>query len=255
MFATLFSEGSPAILALLAHDVRWRLITALAHSDRRVQELVELVARPTNLVSYHLRLLRDGGLVHEHRSAADRRDFYYTLALPHVVQQFHTAGAQLHPALGCPPPAQPRRIPAKILFLCTHNSARSQMAEALLRAHVGARPIQVMSAGSHPTAVDPDAVRAMARLGIDISAQQPKHLDHFRGDSFDYVITVCDQVREECPAFPDEPNTIHWSIPDPAVADPDSARPAVFVATAQALATRVEYLLARLDAEAAAVKV
>ena len=77
-------------------------------------------------------------------------------------------------------------------------------------------------------------------------------MDQFRSDTFDYVITVCDQAREECPAFPGEPNVIHWSIPDPVVAGGTAQeRLAVFITTAQALATRVEYLLLRLDAEAA----
>jgi protein-tyrosine-phosphatase len=128
------------------------------------------------------------------------------------------------------------------------------MAEALLRAQAGERPIQVMSAGSQPAEVDPDAVEAMAHFGIDITAQQSKHLDLFRNEPFDYVITVCDQVREECPVFPSEPNLIHWSIPDPAatVGTPGERR-TVFIDTAHALAKRVEHFLVRLDAESAEV--
>jgi protein-tyrosine-phosphatase len=245
------TTSPPDFLKLLAHELRWQMVLALAESDRRVQELVDLVARPMNLVSYHLRLLRSAGLVEEHRSAADGRDLYYTLALPQIVQQFHSAGRQLHPALNCPTTSMPRQTDAHILLLCTRNSARSQMAEALLRAKVGSRPIQVVSAGTYPSTVDPDAVRAMQNLGIDISAQTSKHLDRFRGDAFDYVITVCDQAREECPSFPGEPNVIHWSIPDPVVAGGTAEeRLAVFIGTAQALAKRVEYLLMRLDSEA-----
>jgi ArsR family transcriptional regulator, arsenate/arsenite/antimonite-responsive transcriptional repressor / arsenate reductase (thioredoxin) len=241
----------PEFLKLLAHELRWQLLVALAESDRRVQELVDLVARPMNLVSYHLRLLRSAGIVQEHRSSADGRDLYYTLALPQIAQQFHSLGYQLHPALGYPPIHTPRQIPARVLFLCTRNSARSQMAEALLRTYAEERPIEVVSAGSHPSVIDPDAIRALATLGIDIAAQQSKHLELFRNDSFDYVITVCDQVREECPDFSGKPNIIHWSIPDPVVATGTAAeRLAVFTATAQELATRVNHLLIRLDAEA-----
>jgi ArsR family transcriptional regulator, arsenate/arsenite/antimonite-responsive transcriptional repressor / arsenate reductase (thioredoxin) len=241
----------PDFLKLLAHELRWQILVALAESDQRVQELVERVARPMNLVSYHLRMLREAGIVQEHRSAADGRDLYYTLALPQVVQQFHDAGRQLHPALGCPTTSTPRRTPASILFLCTRNSARSQMAEALMRSKAGERPIVVASAGSQPAIVDPDAIRALAELGIDIVVQQSKHFDRFRDQHFDYVVTVCDQVREECPVFPGDPNTIHWSIPDPATAKgTPKERLAVFGATARELATRVDHLLLCLDAEA-----
>ena len=123
------------------------------------------------------------------------------------------------------------------------------MAEGLLRAQAGPRPITVASAGSRPAAVDPDAIAAMNTLGIDITAQRSKSLDEFRGQSFDQVITVCDQVREECPIFPDEPDLRHWSIPDPAAfIGPATERRAVFAATARALARRVDHLLAALDA-------
>lgn len=247
----MLSISPPEFLKLLAHDLRWQILTLLAESDRRVQELVTLLERPINLVSYHLRLLREAGLVREHRSAADARDLYYTVTLAYVAQQFRAVGTELHPALACSS-IPPRQTPAQILFLCTHNSARSQMAEALLRMQAGDRPIQVMSAGSYPGTVAPEAICAMDRLGIDISKQQSKHLDVFRHHSFHYVVTVCDQVREECPSFPGDPNIIHWSIPDPStrVGTPEE-RLAVFTATAQELAQRVEHLLLRLDRDVA----
>lgn len=247
----MLSISPPEFLKLLAHDLRWQILTLLAESDRRVQELVTLLERPINLVSYHLRLLREGGLVHEHRSAADARDLYYTLTLAYIAQQFHAVGTELHPALACSD-ITPRQTPAQILFLCTHNSARSQMAEALLRTRAGDRPIQVMSAGSFPSTVAPEAIRAMERLGINISKQQSKHLDVFRHHSFNYIVTVCDQVREECPSFPGDPSTIHWSIPDPSTSTgtPED-RLAVFTATAQEIAQRVEHLLLRLDRDVA----
>ena len=241
----------PDLLKLLAHELRWQILVALATSDRRVQELVDLVARPMNLISYHLRLLREAGIVEEHRSAADGRDLYYSLVLPQGVQQFHSIGRQLHPALGCPATSAPRQTDASILFLCTRNSARSQMAEALMRSKAEERPIVVASAGSQPATVDTDAIRALAELGIEITGQQSKHLDLFRDHHFDYVVTVCDQVREECPVFPGDGNTIHWSIPDPVAArGTPEERLAVFIATARELATRVDHLLLRLDAEA-----
>jgi protein-tyrosine-phosphatase/DNA-binding transcriptional ArsR family regulator len=251
------ATSPPDFLKLLAHDLRWQILQLLAQSDRRVQELVALIGRPMNLVSYHLRLLRNAGLVEEHRSAADGRDLYYALTLTHLSRHFHNAGQQLHPALGCNAATPPSPNAASVLFLCTRNSARSQMAEALLRAQSGTRPIRVASAGTQPATVDPDAIRAMARMGIDIASHTSKHLDRFRSEHFDHVITVCDQARENCPTFPGEPNVIHWSIPDPVLAGgtDEEERLAVFVQTAHALATRVSYWLMRLDGEAIALKI
>lgn len=242
------ADSSIEFLKLLAHDVRWQILVILAESDRRVQELVELLERPMNLVSYHLRLLREAGLVQEHRSDADGRDLYYTLTLTLVAHQFRMVGKFLHPALVGT--AMPRRSSARVLFLCTHNSARSQMAEALLRTHAYERQIEVFSAGSLPTQVMPEAIAAMQQMGIDIRTQQSKSLDLFREQSFDYVITLCDHARETCPQFVGSPRTIHWSIPDPSSRTiDDTERLSIFVATAQDILARVQYFVARLDAE------
>ncbi|MEZ4521430.1 MAG: arsenate reductase ArsC [Thermomicrobiales bacterium] len=105
----------------------------------------------------------------------------------------------------------------RVLFLCTHNSARSQMAEALLRHH-GGGDVEVHSAGSEPGQVHPLAVRAMAESGVNISGAESKHLDQFIGQNFDYVITVCDRANETCPVFPGDPKRIHWSFDDPSAA-------------------------------------
>ena len=106
----------------------------------------------------------------------------------------------------------------KVLFLCTGNSARSQMAEGLLRAIAGER-VEVFSAGSKPSRVNPFAIRAMRQRGIDISGQRSKHLSEYLGQPFDFVITVCDQAAETCPIFPGRAQRIHWSFPDPAAAE------------------------------------
>jgi arsenate reductase len=105
----------------------------------------------------------------------------------------------------------------KVLFLCTHNSARSQMAEGLLR-HLAGNHFEVMSAGTEATHVRPLAIRAMDELGIDISGQESKTLDRYLGDTFDYVITVCDDANEACPVFPGARRRLHWSFEDPAQA-------------------------------------
>lgn len=102
----------------------------------------------------------------------------------------------------------------RVLFLCTHNSARSQMAEGLLR-KIGGDRFEVFSAGTEKTRVHPLAIRAMNDAGIDISAQRSKTLLEFAGQRFDYVITVCDRANESCPVFPGDTQRIHWSFEDP----------------------------------------
>jgi arsenate reductase len=115
--------------------------------------------------------------------------------------------------------ASPETI--RVLILCTHNSARSQMAEALLR-QIGER-FDVQSAGTEATRVHPLAIAAMAEVGIDISGARSKHLNEFIGQDFDYVITVCDAANESCPIFPGNPQRIHWSFPDPSAAEGNDA--------------------------------
>ena len=120
-------------------------------------------------------------------------------------------------------------MPTRVLILCTGNSARSQMAEGWLR-HFGGDAFEVASAGTRPAErVNPLAVRAMAEVGIDLSAHYPKHLEHFLNDQWDYVITVCDRANEECPIFPGGKRRTHWSFEDPAAAQgSEEERLAVF---------------------------
>ncbi len=106
---------------------------------------------------------------------------------------------------------------ARVLFLCTHNSARSQMAEGLLR-HLAGDRFDAESAGTEATAIRPLAVTAMNEIGIDISKQSSKTLDPYVGQRFDYVVTVCDDANESCPIFPNATHRIHWSLPDPSKA-------------------------------------
>ncbi len=102
----------------------------------------------------------------------------------------------------------------RVLFICTHNSARSQMAEGLLKAFYGDR-YEAYSAGTQPSGVNPNAVRVMNEIGIDISAHRSKSVDEFRESKFDYVITVCDQARETCPFFPGGRTYLHQGFEDP----------------------------------------
>ncbi|MGH9658190.1 MAG: arsenate reductase ArsC [Bryobacteraceae bacterium] len=105
-----------------------------------------------------------------------------------------------------------------VLILCTGNSARSQMAEGLLRAIAGAE-WEVESAGTHPSRVREEAIQAMAEVGIDISSHRSKSVEEFAGRPFDWVITVCDQARERCPVFPAATRRVHWSMEDPMTID------------------------------------
>jgi ArsR family transcriptional regulator, arsenate/arsenite/antimonite-responsive transcriptional repressor / arsenate reductase (thioredoxin) len=230
--------------------VRWQLLRELARSDRQVHELTGLLARPQSLISYHLGKLRAAGLVSARRSTADGRDAYYTVDLPRLSGLLAESGRAVHPGLqlgpvvpdyAARPPGSPR--PA-LLFLCTGNSARSQMAEALAEARSDGR-VEARSAGSHPKPLHANAVRAMRERGIDLSAHRSKPLSQFTAQRFDYVITLCDRVREVCPEFPGHPGCIHWSIPDPGASGADDkATFPTFRALAAELETRVGYLLA-----------
>jgi protein-tyrosine-phosphatase/DNA-binding transcriptional ArsR family regulator len=241
----------PGFLRLAGHPVRWRLLTELARSDRQVRELRDLTGCPQNLVSYHLGRLRSGGLVSMRRSSADRRDSYYRAELTRCGELLNEAARTLHPGLGLvPAPARP--VPAgirpRVLFLCTGNSGRSQMAEALMR-QLSDGAVEACSAGSHPKVLSPDAVAVMREHGIDISEQRPKHLDTFAGTSFGYVISLCDRVREVCPEFAGSPETIHWSMADPGAETDGTDRYLAFRRTADELRTRIGFLLARIAGE------
>jgi arsenate reductase (thioredoxin) len=112
-------------------------------------------------------------------------------------------------------PAGARRRPLRVLFVCTGNSARSLMAEALLRQHGGDR-FEVYSAGTEPAGVNPLTIRVLAEAGIDASWARSKSVSEFLGQSFDYVVTVCDQARQSCPVFPGLGQSMHWGYEDPA---------------------------------------
>ena len=241
---------------LAAHPLRWRLLTELADSDYRVRELVTLVGEPQNLVSYHLRLLRDGELVTATRSSFDGRDSYYHLDLDRCADALADTGATLHPTLrpeSLPriPRVDLRRSPrVSVLFVCTGNSARSPIAEALLRHRTGGQ-VQVASAGSRPKPrLHLNAVRVLHdEFGIDITGQRPRHLDTLSGRRFDYVVSLCDKAREACPDFPDDSRRVHWSIPDPAAAgDTDETTYPAFQHSATDIDTRIRHLLPVLTA-------
>lgn len=109
-------------------------------------------------------------------------------------------------------------IPIRVLFVCTHNSARSQIAEALLE-HYGGDDFEAHSAGTEATRVNPFAIEALREIGIDWSAARSKVITEFLDQRFDYVVTVCDRARETCPVFPGSENTLHWGLDDPSEVD------------------------------------
>jgi ArsR family transcriptional regulator, arsenate/arsenite/antimonite-responsive transcriptional repressor / arsenate reductase (thioredoxin) len=246
--------GPPGFVRLLANPLRWRLLRELVRSDRAVRELTELLGERQSLVSYHLSRLRAGGLVRTRRSSADRRDSYYTVDLAGCQEQLQALGGSLHPGLSLAAGAPPRqhrrgarRQKPRVLFLCTGNSARSQIAEALLRS-MSEGAVAAASAGSHPKPLHPNAVRVMSKRGIDMSGKRTKHVDEFAGQRFDVVITLCDRVKEVCPDFPSHPDLVHWSIADPALEGPnDRATLPAFERVATELETRIGFLLQLLE--------
>jgi protein-tyrosine-phosphatase/DNA-binding transcriptional ArsR family regulator len=233
----------PLLMRMASHPLRWALLTELACGDRRVRELVVAVDAQQNLVSYHLGLLRAAGLVTARRSSFDGRDSYYHLDLVQCAAAFGEAATSLHPALAHTAMAE-RTSGSSVLFLCTGNSARSPMAEALLR-HRSRGRVGVASAGSHPKPrLHPNAVRVMTEdYGIDLSHRRPKPLTAIARRRFDYVITLCDKVRE----FPRDDHSataMHWSLPDPAAAaDSNRATYRQFLRVATELNTRIGFLL------------
>lgn len=237
---TVSPDAPPDVLKLIAHDLRWALIKRLTVGDYQVHELVDQVGQPMNLVSYHLKKLRDAGIVTARRSEADARDQYYSLDLDGLRAQLDAVSAALHPALTARP-LDTRPLSGRVLFVCTHNSARSQMAEAFLR-HLSGGLIDAHSAGSHPTRLHPDAITTMQAYGIDISGQASKHVSEYDGQHFDYVITVCDNAREVCPTFAGGQQR-HWGLTDPASIIDPAARAEQFRITAERLRARIGHLL------------
>ena len=244
-------QSAPSFVGLAGHPLRWSLLSELARSDRNVNELTRLVGQPQALVSYHLGRLRSGGLVSCRRSSYDARASYYTVDLKRCGDALSATGASLHPGLALhlvPPTVPPsRRRRTSVLFACTGNGARSQIAEALLQ-HLAGDRVDVVSGGSHPKPIDRNAIRVLAERGIDISGRRSKPLTQFDGQRFDYVVTLCDKVRENCPDLATRGRAIHWSIEDPSRAV-GSAREIsrVFRELATEIETRVVFLTALID--------
>src|SRR5579859_392962 len=237
------APGVVAFFKVLADETRLAILRLLTLTDLRAGELVAALGLPQNAVSYHLKHLRALGLLREHRSQADARDIYYTLAWERLAALYAAAGAVLHLSAGSFRVTREDARPLRVLVLCTHNSARSQLAEGLLR-HLGGAAVAVVSAGTRPAAhVHPDVLAVLARAGIPTGPLHPKAVDPFLAQTFDAVITVCDRSREQCPAFPGAPRPIHWSFPDPLEIDDAAARRDLLEAMYHDLRIRIPYFL------------
>jgi protein-tyrosine-phosphatase/DNA-binding transcriptional ArsR family regulator len=218
----------------------------LALTDLRAGDVVERLQVPANAASYHFKHLRAAGLLRDRRSSLDARDVYYSVDLERLRSLYEAAGGALHPGLapgrGEAPAGSTLERPLRVLFLCTHNSARSQLAEGIMR-QSGGDQVEVFSAGSEPSEVHPMARRMLSDLGIDPSSHTSKSMGQFVDQTFDYVITVCDRVKEHCPAFSADPEEIHWSLPDPAAVEDEEQRRHAFGRICYELDTRIHYLL------------
>src|SRR5262249_36791902 len=180
--STATAARAPALLRVLAHDLRWAIVRLLARGDMRVREMVAATGEAPNLITYHLAQLRAAGLVWVRRSTADGRDSYYALDLDAVGAGMREVAGDVHPGLtatgtdGRAP--RPGIGPGRVLFVCTGNSSRSPMAEGWLR-HLGGPGVVAVSAGTVPGSLHPLAVAAMAERGVDISSHQVRHVDEF----------------------------------------------------------------------------
>lgn len=180
----------------LGDEMRLRIVDELALSDRTPAELGAGLQLPSNLLAHHLGVLEEAGLLVRTTSEGDHRRRYLSLR------------SELLPNLPLPEDIEARSV----LFVCTHNSARSQFAEAVLRMRAG---LTVQSAGTHPASVvHPKAVSAAAEMGVDIAGNRPKRYDDVKGTP-DLVISVCDRAREA--PLPFQARGLHWSVPDPIV--------------------------------------
>lgn len=231
---------------VLADETRLAIVRVLTMTDLRASEIGQRLQLPQNAVSYHLKALRAIGLLQDRRSTADGRDLYYRVDFERLQALYLRAGAALHPGIATPAAGAPDAAltrPLRILFLCTHNRARSQLAEGIAR-YLGGDQVDVQSAGDHPTEVHPLTLDMLAELGLDTSCHHAKHFDQFVGQPFDYVITTCDYVRGNCPTFPGDPLRIHWSFDDPStVAGGEEAQRQAFRTTRRELMTRMRFLL------------
>jgi protein-tyrosine-phosphatase/DNA-binding transcriptional ArsR family regulator len=245
-YATSAPEEMARFCKAVGDETRLAILRKLSLTDLRGGDMVQWLDIPHNALSYHLKYLRDLGLVRDHRSSADARDIYYQLDLRRLRGLYAALGNALQAesnefleSLAVPGTAD---TPLRVLFLCTHNSARSQLAQGIAQQRGGIR-IAAFSAGSEPTEIRPEALALLRARGVNTTGYQAKSLAEFADQTFDYVVTVCDRVREVCPTFPGDPVHLHWSIPDPVQIDDDADRQQAFSNVVAALELRIEHFM------------
>lgn len=219
--------GAPAVFKAMADPHRLQILDLLMQGESCNYELTEWLGLTPSLLSHHLRVLRAAGLVTNRRDAIDGRWVYYAVNQETVLvwrQWFHEMfdPARIQPRLsGCGPEGQlidPEAGEAqrRVLFLCTGNAARSQMAEAIVNTRLAGR-WQAVSAGTQPDeTVHPAAITTLAELGIDWGDHRTKHAAEFQGEVFDLVVTLCHNARREVPDWVE--SSVHVGFPDPAQA-------------------------------------
>ncbi|MDR3658967.1 MAG: helix-turn-helix domain-containing protein [Mycobacterium sp.] len=211
-----------AIHAALADPVRLAIVDHLLLADASPSELQQPLAIESNLLAHHLRVLADAGVITRTRSEADRRRTYVRLNSAALELMVPTAGRHAH----------------RVIFVCTQNSARSQLAAAIWNRHSS---VPATSAGTHPVEqIHPAAIAAARRHGLPLQIRRPRHLDDVL-QAADLVIAVCDNAHEELPT---NPARIHWSIPDPVRVATDDA----FDRAIDALTERIDHAAPRLQA-------
>ncbi len=242
------SEHPHKLFSLLADPHGWVLLRALANGDQRLHELARDTGVAAEEMSKRLPLLRELGLITERQSDVNPNETFYRFDITAFRRQYQEAGETIHPAVKAEDvvignlPAEPVRI----LFLCTGNSARSQMAEGLMR-HLSQGKVEVASAGTKPSRVHPVAIQTMDKMGVDIRSQESTHMSQYEGQTFDYVITVCDLQNESCPIFPDAPKRLHWSFPDPAAEPEGEVQERAFATVATHLRAMIRHFLIMIE--------
>jgi ArsR family transcriptional regulator, arsenate/arsenite/antimonite-responsive transcriptional repressor / arsenate reductase (thioredoxin) len=239
-------ETTISALRNFSEPNRLAIISLLSTGPMLVGDICNASGLPLTLVSQHLRVLRESGMVRAERDGKDARAVWYSLN-PQRIKEIQKALSMVFDMTKI----VDRRIPEakqglnfkgekfSVLFLCSGNSARSQMSEALLQ-HYGKGLIEGRSAGTHPRKVHPLTVKVLEEIGLDTTGLKTKHYSVFSRESFRYVITVCDRANEECPDFKGDYQRIHWSIADPVKDGNEDELVNVFKQTRQELAERIE---------------
>jgi arsenate reductase len=224
-------DSLATMLKALGHPARLEMLKTLARDgEAGCLEIMRGVPLAQSTVSEHLRVLKEAGLVHQ-RSPSGRSAYRIDRgALVWLKQSVIALGE---------PVEEVSPVSKRVLFLCTGNSARSIIAEALLK-DMGGPDFHVSSAGTDPRGIHPLTAKVLAMAGLDVSDSRSKHLSEFLEQQFDYVITVCDAAAERCPVFPGDPQRIHWSFADPAAVEGSEVEKlAAFQATLREMRNRL----------------